>query len=97
MGSGPRLVAVYRGNYLQAQIVKGHLESEGVPALLQYEGAGLLYGVTVDGLGEARVMVPEDLAAEARSIVADRSGQGMDEAPEGGPGGGSDTGPEGPG
>jgi hypothetical protein len=71
MGGKSKLVSVYSGNYLQAQIVKGRLESEGVPAMLRYEGAGLIYGITVDGLGEARVMVPEDLAAEAEAIVAD--------------------------
>jgi tagatose-1,6-bisphosphate aldolase len=65
-------VSVFCGNYLQAQIVKGRLDSEGVPSLLQYEGAGLIYGVTVDGLGEARVMVPEELAEEAEAIVADQ-------------------------
>lgn len=90
MGRGPRLVAVYRGSYLQAEIVKGHLESEGVPALLRYEAAGLVYGVTVDGLGEARVMVPEELAAEAEAIVAGRSGPAADETP------GAGSGPEGP-
>ena len=72
MGKGSRLVSVYCGNYLQAQVVKGRLESEGIPALLRYEGAGLIYGVTVDGLGEARVMVPEELAQEAEAIVADQ-------------------------
>jgi hypothetical protein len=72
MGDRSKLVSVYSGNYLQAQIVKGRLESEGVPALLRYEGAGLVYGITVDGLGEARVMVPEDLAKEAQAIVADQ-------------------------
>jgi hypothetical protein len=72
MGDRSKLVSVYSGNYLQAQIVKGRLESEGVPALLRYEGAGLVYGITVDGLGEARVMVPEDLAQEAQAIVADQ-------------------------
>jgi hypothetical protein len=71
LGGKSKLVSVYSGNYLQAQIVKGRLESEGVPALLRYEGAGLIYGITVDGLGEARVMVPEDLAQEAEAIVAD--------------------------
>lgn len=71
MGRRSRLVTVYRGNYLQAQIVKGRLDCEGVPALLQYEGAGLVYGITVDGLGEARVMVPEEVAAEAEAIIAD--------------------------
>ena len=72
MGGKSKLVSVYSGNYLQAQIVKGRLESEGVPSLLRYEGAGLIYGVTVDGLGEARVMVPEALAEEAKAIVADQ-------------------------
>lgn len=71
MGNTSKLVSVFSGNYLQAQIVKGRLESEGIPVLLRYEGAGLVYGITVDGLGEARVMVPEDLAAEAQAIVAD--------------------------
>ena len=71
MGGKSKLVSVFSGNYLQAQIVKGRLESEGVPSLLRYEGAGLVYGITVDGLGEARVMVPEDLAQEAQAIVAD--------------------------
>lgn len=97
MSGDKRLVSVYRGNYLQAQIVKGHLENEGVPALLRYEGAGLVYGVTVDGLGEARVMVPEDLAAEAEAIVADQeyfapgdassdADDAFDDGPEEGPG-----------
>ena len=72
MGGKSKLVSVFCGNYLQAQIVKGRLETEGIPALLRYEGAGLIYGVTVDGLGEAKVMVPEDLAQEAEAIVADR-------------------------
>jgi hypothetical protein len=72
MGGKSKLVSVYSGNYLQAQIVKGRLDSEGVPSLLRYEGAGLVYGVTVDGLGEARVMVPEALAEEAKAIVADQ-------------------------
>jgi hypothetical protein len=72
MASKSKLVSVFSGNYLQAQIVKGRLESEGVPALLRYEGAGLIYGITVDGLGEARVMVPENLAEQAETILADQ-------------------------
>ena len=72
MAGKSKLVSVYSGNYLQAQIVKGRLESEGVPALLRYEGAGLIYGITVDGLGEARVMVPENLVEQAETILADQ-------------------------
>ncbi len=64
-----KLVTVYTGTYLEAQVMKSHLESEGIPAILQYEGAGLVYGITVDGLGETRVLVPADLSQEAREIL----------------------------
>jgi hypothetical protein len=37
---------------------------------LSYESAGLIYGLTIDGLGEVKVMVPEHLAGEAREILA---------------------------
>lgn len=79
MSQGLKLVAVFAGNYLQAEVVKGRLESEGIPAILRYEGAGLIYGVTVDGLGEARVMVPESRADEAADIL---SHQGYEEPDE---------------
>ncbi|MCX5990783.1 MAG: DUF2007 domain-containing protein [Chloroflexi bacterium] len=64
-----KLVTVYTGTYLEAQVMKSHLESEGIPALLRYEGAGLIYGITVDGLGETSVLVPADLSQEAREIL----------------------------
>jgi len=63
------LTVVFTGKPLQAEIVKGRLESEGIPALLQYESAGRIYGFTVDGLGETRVMVPRHLADEARQLL----------------------------
>jgi hypothetical protein len=65
----PRLVSVYTGSYMEAQIMKSHLESEGIPAILKYEPAGLVYGVTVDGLGETTVLVPEQLSKEAKEIL----------------------------
>ncbi len=82
MASKLKLVSVFSGNYLQAQIVKGRLESEGVPAMLRYEGAGLIYGITVDGLGEARVMVPENLVEQAETILADQEYEEPDDVIE---------------
>ncbi len=67
-GSEP-LVTVRTANYMEAQIIKGRLESEGIPVLLSYESAGLIYGITVDGLGEVKIMVPRNLADEAREIL----------------------------
>jgi hypothetical protein len=54
---------------MEAQVIKGRLESEGIPVLLSYESAGLVYGITVDGLGEVKVMVPKRLAEEAKEIL----------------------------
>ncbi len=69
MSESKPLVAVRTANYLEAQIIKGRLESEGIPVLLSYESAGLVYGITVDGLGQVKVMVPQDLAEDAKEIL----------------------------
>jgi len=63
------LVTVCTANYMEAQIIKGRLESEGIPVLLSYESAGLIYGLTVDGLGAVKIMVPQHLAEEAKEIL----------------------------
>jgi hypothetical protein len=68
----PGLVTVHTAyGQLQAQVIKTKLESAGIPALLDYESAGVVLGITVDGLGEVRVMVPEGLAEEARVLLAE--------------------------
>ncbi len=63
------LVTVRIARQMEAHIIKGRLESEGIPVLLSYESAGLVYGITVDGLGEVKVMVPKHLAEEAQEIL----------------------------
>ncbi len=42
---------------LEAQMLVGRLETEGIPAQAWQEGAGKAYGLTVGYLGEVRVMV----------------------------------------
>ncbi len=54
---------------LAARILKSHLESEGIPVVLSYESAGVVYGVTVDGLGLVKILVPEDLAEQAKEVI----------------------------
>jgi len=70
MSAKERLVTVCTSRYMEAQIIKGRLESEGIPVLLSYESAGLIYGITIDGLGEVKLMVPKHLAKEAKEILA---------------------------
>jgi hypothetical protein len=80
MSAREQLVTVRTAKYMEAQIIKGRLESEGIPVLLSYESAGLIYGLTVDGLGEVKIMVPKALAKEAKEIL------GVDEFAKGGGG-----------
>ena len=55
---------------LEAEIIKSKLESFQIPVLLQYEAAGRIFGITMDGLGKVKVMVPLALFEEARKILA---------------------------
>ncbi len=64
---------VYRASGLtEAELIKGYLESEDIPVDLEYESAGPVYGLTLDGLGEVRVRVPLDYAEAARAALAVR-------------------------
>lgn len=65
------LITVYvASGQPEAQIIKGRLEIEGIPAMLRYESAGIIYGLTIDGLGQVEVQVPSTLAEEARQVLA---------------------------
>ena len=55
-----------------ANIIKAHLESEGIPVYLKYESAGIIYGIIADGIGEVRILVPKECADEARKIIEPR-------------------------
>jgi len=57
---------------LQAEVFKSKLESAGIPVLLDYESLGPTLGITVDGLGEVRVMVHDELANEARALLEEQ-------------------------
>ena len=54
-----------------AEIFRSKLEAMDVPVMLEYDSAGKLYGLTTDGLGEVRVMVPKSYAAEAKALLSD--------------------------
>jgi hypothetical protein len=63
-----------------AQIYKSKLEAAEIPVLLQYESAGLVYGITVDGLGAVRIMVPETYAEEAKELLTELTEDDLAEA-----------------
>ena len=69
--SDTKLTTVYVANSQpEAQIVKGRLETEGIPVMLRYESLGVVFGLTTDGLGQVRVQVPASLARKATEILA---------------------------
>ena len=53
----------------EAYIIKGRLESEGIPVKLSYEAISKIYGFTVDGLGEVYIMVPDEDVERATDIL----------------------------
>ena len=65
-----------------AQIYKSKLEAAGIPVLLRYEAAGLVFGITIDGLGEVKVMVPAEFAAEAEDILSEGETEALGEEEE---------------
>ncbi len=62
-----------------AEVIKAKLESCGIRVALQYESAGRVLGLTVDGWGETRVLVPAAQAEEARAILSEEEGSGPSE------------------
>jgi hypothetical protein len=54
---------------LTANVLKAHLESEGIPVFLQYETLGRVTPLIVDGLGEIKIIVPAKFAEEAKQIL----------------------------
>jgi hypothetical protein len=66
-----KLVDVYTANgEIEAQIIKGKLESNGIPCMLRSHAAGSVHVFTVDGMGEVKVAVLASQAEEARKLLA---------------------------
>jgi hypothetical protein len=54
---------------LRANVIRGVLESAGVPVMLKYESIGPIVGLTVDGLGRVEIRVPLAWESEARDLL----------------------------
>lgn len=64
-------VAHVASGMINANIVAGRLETDGIPVKLRYEAVGVIYGLTLDGLGEVRIMVPSGYLKRAREVLAE--------------------------
>ena len=69
-----KLVEVYKsGSEMEAQVIKGLLESYGIPCLLKSHAAPSVHMFTVDGMGEVRVMVWDSMLERARELIKGES------------------------
>ncbi len=68
-------------NQMEAQIVKGRLESEGIPAIIRGEALGAIYGLTTGALAESAVLVPAALADKAEAILQSDESWEVDDTP----------------
>jgi hypothetical protein len=55
---------------INAESIVMALHGRGIPARFQGEIVGDIYGLTIDGLGEVSIFVPEDRLEEARLILS---------------------------
>ena len=56
---------------IQAEMLRGLLEAQGIKVWLSQEGAGRAYGLTLSTLGAVQILVPSESAAPARQILDD--------------------------
>ncbi len=71
----PEFVTVYKGQgKLDAESIKGFLEAHGIPAFLDINPLGQIYGFTVGDLGRVGVMVSSENEASARDLLAAMEG-----------------------
>lgn len=70
MNRGRKLIEVYRAaGETEAQVIKNLLDSYGMPCFLKSNAAPSVHMFTVDGMGEVRVMVWEEMAGKARELI----------------------------
>ena len=85
------VVLEYVPGDLQAEILRGLLEAQGIPVFMSQESAGKAIGLTVGPLGEVTFLVRAEDLQDAQRILADyRSGlfenqenlENLDQGPE---------------
>ena len=70
MNKGEKLVEVYKATgELEAQVIKGLLDSYGIACLLKSNAAPSVHMFAVDGMGEIKVMVFSLMAEKARKLI----------------------------
>jgi len=54
---------------LQAEVVRGLLEAQGIPVNLSQEGVARAYGLGIGPLSEVEILVPDNYFHEAEKVI----------------------------
>lgn len=65
-----RLVAVFSGKRMEAEVMKGLLEANGIPSMLQDETLSNVTSPYLLAGGEVKLLVHPDNEKEARTLMA---------------------------
>lgn len=63
------VVSTVQGQFVEEQ-VRAFLEAHGIPTMTRGETLRATHGLSIDGIGAVEVLVPGDLAATARKLLA---------------------------
>ncbi len=66
-----KFVLLMKTDSVEAEIIREKLEGAGIPVVIQQEAIGKITGLTVDGLGEAEILVPEEFLEVAKEIISE--------------------------
>ncbi|OFW27088.1 MAG: hypothetical protein A3H97_21405 [Acidobacteria bacterium RIFCSPLOWO2_02_FULL_65_29] len=63
------VVSTVQGQFVEGQI-RAFLEANGIPTRTRGETLRTTHGISIDGIGAVQILVPRDLAATARTLLA---------------------------
>ena len=69
MASGGTCVFVAAGE-IEAQQIRAFLDAHGIPSQFRGEALRKTHGLTLDGLGQVEILVPEEFVEQARELLA---------------------------
>jgi hypothetical protein len=67
---------------VQAEIMRGLLEAQGIPVLLIQEGAGRAYGINIGPMGQVQILTHSSHSENARQVIKDYYAGSFDEGIE---------------
>lgn len=68
----PPVVVHETNRLMEAEVLRGLLTSNGIPAMIQKESVSQAYPFTVGNLADCQILVPAALAAEAEALLRER-------------------------